>query len=254
MKRDKRLIWLVAPAIIAIAIVAGVLITRQTTDPISEPRQMAPPATAKTNSPPQPPLSEREKQTLSRQDNTPVAKVNGRNIPHWMFDNALRDRTKNQQSSETDLTKTRKEILQNLIDMELLATEANRLGLTVGQAGGMLRLSIVERSFKSPEAFNETLAKAGMTRLQYADIWRQQATVNRLVAEKIGAQVSVTEKELKQMYEEEKDRFEASDETLSLERIRPRLSDAIRKAKTKVALDRYLANLRSNATIEIFAD
>jgi hypothetical protein len=254
MKRDKRLIWLAVAAVLAVSIAAGVLMARQTAGPALETCRITAPAAAEPENSPQPPLSEREKQTLAGQNNEPIVRINGRDIPHWMFDNALRDRVGDKKPSKQALNKAREEILANLIDMELLAAEANRLGLAVGQAGGMLRLAIVERSYKSPEAFNQSLAEAGMTRRQYADLWRQQATVNRLVAEKIEAQVSVTEEEIKQIYEEEKQPFETKDETSPLEKAHPRLSEAIRKAKAKMALDKYLADLRSKANIEVFAD
>ncbi len=38
----------------------------------------------------------------------------------------------------------------------------------------------------------------------------------------------------------------------SLDEVRGELTEAIRKAKTKVALDRYLAELRTRADIEIY--
>lgn len=253
MTINRRTLWpAVAAAVLAVGL-GGFAGTRLSSTNASEPAAAATTVQAEREAP-QAPLSELEKQTLAGQNNAPIARVNGHDIPHWMFDNALRDRLGKQEIAPQEREKTRQEIVTNLIDMELLAAEAQRLGLTVGQGGGLLRLAIVERSYKSPEAFNESLAKAGMTRRQYADLWRQQATVNRLVQKTIEAKVLVNEEELRQAYEEEKDRFQRADGPAPLDEVRDQLSDAIRKAKAKVALDRHLASLKSRANIEIFED
>jgi peptidyl-prolyl cis-trans isomerase C len=156
----------------------------------------------------QKPLSDLEQQTLTGQDNAPIARINGKALPHWMFDNAARDKLVGQTPEDKERYRIEKEIIDNLIDMELLSADAARLGLSVGGAGGQLRLAIVERSYKSPEEFDQSLAKAGMTRRQYADLWQQQATVNRLVEEKIQVGVTVSDQELEETYKEQKERFQ----------------------------------------------
>lgn len=208
MKLNKRLTWIVAPVMLAAAVAAGILAGRLMAEPAAKTCQTAPPAAAEAGEAPQRPLSEVEKKTRAAQDDTPVVRVNGKALPHWLFDNALRDKLAGQTPEDKERYRIEKEILDNLIDMELLSADAARLGLTVGEAGGHLRLAIVERSYKSPEAFDQSLAKAGMTRRQYADLWQQQATVNQLVEEKIQAGVTVSDQELEETYKEQKERFQ----------------------------------------------
>ncbi len=356
MKTNKRLLWILVPALLLAGVTAGVLVGRLTAKPAAKGCKVQPPPAAAESRPPQRPLSTQEKKTLAAQDNTPIVRVEGKAVPRWMFANALHDRLAGKSPSEEELHQIEDKTIDNLVGMELLSSEAARLGLAAGEAGGQLRLAIVERSYKSPEAFNQSLAEAGMTRQQYADLWRQQAAVNRLVDEKIKPGVIVTKQELEQMYQEEKKSFQRpprvrashilikvdekateqeraatrekaerlrsqlrqgadfaalarehsacpsahqggdlgwfdrgkmdpafSEATFalakdalsdvvatsfgyhiilktderpagpaSLDEVRGELTEAIRKAKTKVALDRYLAELRTRADIEIY--
>jgi hypothetical protein len=253
MTRNWRRLWPVVTAFLLAIALGGLAGTLLEPSNASEPAASEKAVQTKRKTP-QPPLTVQEKQTLAGQNNTPIARVNGRVIPHWMFDNALRDRLGDKQVSPRERQNARKEILTNLIDMELLAAEARRLGRTVGRGGGLLRLAIVERSYTSPEAFNASLAKAGMTRGQYADLWCQQAMVNRLVQETIEAKVTVSEEEIRQAYEEEKDRFQRPDGPAPLDEVRGQLAEALRKAKAKVALEKRLAGLKARARLEIFED
>lgn len=143
------------------------------------------------------------------QDARPMAKVNGASIPRWMFDNALRDKLlqAERQGRKPDPALRRtlaREVLDNLVQMELLAAEAKRRGVEADPRAGQVQAGIVAARAGSREKFEASLARAGMTLAQYQDIWRQQVSVNRLVEEVIQPGIAVDEADLLARFEQER--------------------------------------------------
>ncbi|GAB7079115.1 peptidylprolyl isomerase [Megalodesulfovibrio paquesii] len=145
-----------------------------------------------------------EKQVLAAQDTAPVAMVNGQPIPRWMYDNALRDRLARLPAAERDkaevLARERQTILDNLLQMELLAQEAARQGVEADIGAGYIRAGIMAKAHGNDLLFAKALAKAGMTRQQYVEIWKQQVSVNRWVQEVLQPTLAVTEEAMRARY------------------------------------------------------
>ncbi len=147
---------------------------------------------------------------MAKQDSSILMSINGVEIQKWMYDNGLRDgliKAKREKKEAIDENSIKKEVLQNLIDMEVLYQEAKRQDLLVNTAGGHFRSTIIGARYKKPGEFKKVLAAAGMTENQYAGIWQQQASVNQLLTEKILKAVEVSEGELVARYEQDKDTF-----------------------------------------------
>lgn len=139
------------------------------------------------------------------QDTRTMVEVNGVAVPRWMFDNALRDKIAQAEASGRTVDaalrgKLGQEVLDNLIQMELLAAEARRRGVEANRAAGELRVRIVAAQSGSEEKFNARIAQAGMTREQYVAIWQQQVSVNRLVEEVIRPGIEISENDLRFRY------------------------------------------------------
>ncbi len=171
----------------------------------------SPVATSPVTTPPvtTPPVPT-DAQIMAQQDSSALISVNGVDVPKWMFDNALRDSMRKAQKDKTrnvDENAIKKNVLQNLIDMEVLYQEAKRQGFAVNEAGGYLRNSIIGARYKKPGEFRKVLAAAGMTEKQYAHIWQQQASVNQLLGTEILDKVKVQEEEVVARYEKDKHTF-----------------------------------------------
>lgn len=196
---------------------------------------------------------------MAGQDKTPIVQVGDADVPGWKFDNALSDHLLANGLLWKDLSREQKrglceQIMENLIDMELLAAEAGRAGLKITRGGGELRALIIEKRYKSPQAFRRALAAAGMTRDQYVELWQQQALVNRFVDERIKAGIVVPETELRHLYEREKERPKSSSQswtTETFEHALPRLEKILVHEKTIKELERLKAKLRAETLIKI---
>jgi len=139
------------------------------------------------------------------QDGRTFMEVNGAPVPRWMFDNAMRDRIRQAESTGKALDEARRselarEVLDNLIQMELLTAEAVSKGVEANRAAGELRVGIIEAQSGTRKAFEARLRNAGMTREQYVEIWRQQVSVNRLVEEVIQPGIQIPPADLRARY------------------------------------------------------
>jgi peptidyl-prolyl cis-trans isomerase C len=151
-----------------------------------------------------------DEEILALQDASAIITVNGRDVPRWMYDNALRD-AQNHGSAGAESVNgeagLRHVILHNLVDMEVLYQEAERRGMRVNLAGGVLRSRIIGNRYETMDDFRRTLAEAGMTESQYAELWRQQASVNQFLNEAVLAEIEVSARELQARYEQDKGKY-----------------------------------------------
>ena len=189
---------------------------------------------------------------MAAQDTSPVLRVNGQEVPRWMFDNALRDRLLQADASAAELAPEelavhQRAILHNLILMEALEQEAGHHGLGINVAGGALRAHIIRSGYKSYDDFRRALAKAGMTERQYGAIWQQQAAVNRLVDEKVLADVSVSETEVKARFKEDKAKYPGA----TLDDIRDQLTGVLLQERNQEVFARYTEDLLARTKVEI---
>ena len=152
-----------------------------------------------------------DEEIMARQNGDPLVTVNGVDIPKWMFDNAFRDAVatakKNAPDEPVDELEKKQIILRNLVEMEVLFQEAKRRDMAVNLAGGALRGQIIAGRHKSKDDFRRALAVAGMTEKQYAEIWRQQASVNQMVEGALLSKIEVSDDELEARYEKDKGKY-----------------------------------------------
>ena len=152
-----------------------------------------------------------DEEIMARQNGAALVTVNGVDIPKWMFDNAFRDAVasakKKAPGEPVDETAKKKVILHNLVEMEVLYQEAKRKGMAVNLAGGALRGQIIAGRHKNKDDFKRALAAAGMTEKQYAEIWRQQASVNQMVEGTLLNNIEVSQDELAARYEKDKGKY-----------------------------------------------
>lgn len=158
------------------------------------------------------PALAQEQAPAPQQDTRVLLMVDDAQVPRWMFDNALRDKLGQAQAQGRELDDAlRRElaagVLENLIQMELLAAEARRRGVQASPQAGELRVGIVAAQSGSEQEFAARLARAGMTREQYVILWQQQASVNRLVEEVIQPGITLSEVELRARYMRDRDQL-----------------------------------------------
>lgn len=186
------------------------------------------------------------------QDDSPFMVVNGTTLPRWMYVNGLRDKARSKGWEEyvprDAFDGLHQEVVNNMRDMELLYQEAVRRGFEVDKAAGLLRSRIVQKGYADENAFRMALARAGMTEDQYVELWKKQATVDRLVREDLEGLVEVVLDDRKIYYETHSNEFVLS-ERVRVESITMSLESGCNRPDCGLIRDR-MRILRDRAQIQ----
>lgn len=184
-----------------------------------------------------------------------AAQVNGNTITYGQLNNEFLARTRVQFDKVQDnpqAQQTRKELLQQLIDDELLLEQAQRQKVVVTPQAVDEQFKNIRARFPSEEAFKQTLSSSGLTADQLkANIKRglsRQQVLNKEVLEK----VSVTPKEVEAFFNEHKDTY-VQEEAVHARHILIKVAPDASPEDDQKAKDRAKAVLAKAKTGEDFA-
>ena len=162
------------------------------------------------------------------------------------------------QGQPVDQVKLRTEVADNMVSTELLTQEAGERGLkaTDKEIGQALDAAAEQNGMSSRAEFLAALAEQGMTKEQVlADLGRQ-VKINHLVDDEAGT-VKVTEKELKELYEQAVAQQEQSGqqspgtEPPSYEEMKPQLKEQAESQKKNEVAQKLVKSLRSDADVTV---
>jgi hypothetical protein len=162
------------------------------------------------------------------------------------------------EAGNTVLKELQKAKLDSLIDNVLLEQAAEESDITLTQEekneiyeeqkSAILQqnqmdeeqfLSILEqRGYENEEAYKEEFSN------------NPQIKINKLIEEEVLADIEISEEELKQAYEENKDTLAQSGQDASFEELKPQLEQMLKQQQQSQAINQYLDKLREDAEIE----
>ncbi|MFW6143704.1 MAG: SurA N-terminal domain-containing protein [Patescibacteria group bacterium] len=159
-----------------------------------------------------------------------VATVNGKPIFRWELVNQLE-----KQSGST--------ALDNMITEKLVAQEARKEGLSVDSQEVGEEISTIEEQLSSQgQSLGQLLELQGMTR---SDL-REQVTIQMLVEKLVEDEVEVSEQELRDYFEENKDSL---GEDADFDTVKEDLRENLRQQKISEKIQEKLQALRDQASI-----
>ena len=148
-----------------------------------------------------------------------IAKVNGTPITSAQVEQELRNIVAQYQNSvqpdqlQQLQPKLRTQALENLINTRLLFAEADLKGIKPSSEEVNAELNGIISRFPSPEAFQQQMAKVGISREQMLKDIEQQLKVNTLVKEAlVGTDTTVTDEEISQFYQGNPDSFQSPEQ------------------------------------------
>jgi peptidyl-prolyl cis-trans isomerase C len=161
-------------------------------------------------------------------------------------------------SGKNVIEKYRKKQLDNLINNVLLQQKAKNEGITIPQSEKeklyqKQKKSILENNNLSQEQYLSALKRQGFkNEKEYKQQFfnNPQLKVNRLIEKEVVSDIEVTEAEIKEVYEKNKEQFTKNNETQSLEKVKPQLKQMLKQQKQNQAIQEYLQQLREDAEIE----
>lgn len=151
--------------------------------------------------------------------------------------------------AEARKAEVRKNLPNELISELLIKDRADRLGLTVGEAEIREAVGRLKQQYgiTTDQQFEESLRKSGMTRGDMEARLRDTLITNKVFARELRNRDDLTDKELRERYDREKERFRLPERAHLREIIIPKPSDTAGIEKAKLRADEIAAQARLSA-------
>lgn len=156
------------------------------------------------------------------------------------------------------LKELRNKKLDSIIDNVLLKQAAEEADITLSQKEKdeiyqQQKNAILQQQQMTEEQFLSILNKQGYEneaayKKEFSN--NPQIKINKLIEEKVIANIEISEEEMKKAYEENKDALAQSGQDTSFEKIKPKLKQMLKQQKQGQAINQYLSELREDAEIE----
>lgn len=148
--------------------------------------------------------------------------------------------------------------LDNIIDNVLLKQAAEEENITLSQSEKdeiyqQQKSAILKQQQMSEEQFLSILKKQGYeNEAAYKEEFSNnpQIKINKLIEEKVISNIEISEEELQQAYDQNKDALAQSGQDASYEEIKPQLEQMLKQQKQGQAINDYLSKLREEAEIK----
>ena len=208
------------------------------------------------------------------QENEVVATVNGEEITSQQLaqqanvnqilqqvsqvDQQLAQLLASSEAGNTVLEELQKAKLDGLIDNVLLEQAAEEADITLTQAEKdeiyeQQKSQILQQNQINEEQFLSILEQQGYEneeayKKEFSN--NPQIKINQLIEQEVLANIEISEEELKEAYEQNKDALEQSGQDASYEEIKPQLEQMLKQQQQSQAIQQYLEQLREDAEIE----
>ncbi len=202
-------------------------------------------------------LSFAQQQSSTQASDQPVIQVGDRVITESEFqrdfERAMRSLAARQGIPFNEQTRAlfnrfREDFLMQLANQEALLCEAQNRGITVTDEEVESRVQEVRDRLGGEEAFQQGLTEAGFAdEAEFRDFVRENETIARTI-EELRQDVTVTDEDIQQFYEENQDRFRTQEGVAPLEDVR----DQIEQQLEFEALNERLGELREQCAVEVF--
>ena len=145
--------------------------------------------------------------SLSAEQTSKAASVNGSVITVEELDRELdllekRMAQQGRQLPPENMEEVRGKVLENLIDMQLLSQESKKKKITVADTAVEGQLQRFRQRYDTPEKFEAGLAQMGLTETDLKKRIRENMAVRELISREVEPTVSVSEAELRMVYEQ----------------------------------------------------
>lgn len=182
-----------------------------------------------------------------------VVRVGDRIITRTQYLKRLYDgMTEIEQSTPPDQVAARKEemkknLLNDLIAELLIKDRADRLGLSVTEAEVKEAVARLKQQYgiSTDEQFEESLRKSGMTRTEMEARLRDTLITNKVFARELRSRENLTDRELRERYDREKERYRLPERAHLRAIVIPRPEDAAAAEKARQRAEEVAAQAKT---------
>lgn len=196
-----------------------------------------------------------------------AATVNGVNISKEDFENTvnrmvqsyeMQGFTFEDEDGEEMLEQIRNQAIDSLVKDEVLFQEAEKEGYDASEEDIQEQLELLKDQFPSEDDFNTALQENNLTELDVTDMIARDIKIEQFVESKIKG-ITVDEEEVKEMYDQYKEQFEASKEEADeaqimpdYEEVKSQLEMQIRQQKEQAYFMEMMEDLMEQNEIDIY--
>jgi hypothetical protein len=142
-----------------------------------------------------------------------------------------------------------RETLSQLIDRAIILAEVERYAPPEPEADAVDReLQAVRSGFASPQAFDQTLARAGVNEKHLRETLRQNLRIRAYLDQRFTV-ASPSDEEVGRYYREHQQEFSRNGAIVPFDQARPNVVQAIRTERRRMLVDDWVAGLRRRAEI-----
>lgn len=191
---------------------------------------------------------------------TEVAVVNGSVITQAEFDGEMtrvRERflRKGRPLSDSQLSQVKKDVLENLISIELLYQETQKRGIQVDEATVNEQLSTLKKRFPSEAEFESAMRKMNLSEPAIKSQFKREMAIQQLIDEQFTQKAAVSEDEIKTFYESRLDSFKQPEQVRArhiLMKVDPQ-ADESQRAEARKKLEMIQQKLQKGEDFEALA-
>ena len=181
-----------------------------------------------------------------------IAVVNGKTIPKSDFDREMvmvneRFSETGKTPSSAELSEIKKNILENLINLELLYQESKKEGIQVDEKILNEQYENWKKQIPNQEALNEFFKKLNLSETSIKDKFKTGLAVQQFVEKKFGQKALVSEQETKAFYDSNPNFFKIPEQVCAshiLIKVDPK-ADAAQKAAARKKIDDIQKRLKN---------
>lgn len=197
-----------------------------------------------------------ETNTISQDENDPIAIVNGDEISQSDFERVLERQLLGYEEQGLDIESQdgqdmvdnlKIEILDQLVTEKVLLQGATSEGYEANSSEIEQQLTSIQSQFENEEQFNEALEMNGFTFDELENEIANQITIEKYTNDLIGA-IDVSEDSIKEAYE---DYQENTEDALEYEEIKSEIEQYLVQEKKQGELSKVVEKLKAESDIEI---
>jgi peptidyl-prolyl cis-trans isomerase C len=191
---------------------------------------------------------------------TEIAVVNGSVITQAEFDGEMtrvRERflRTGRPLSDSQLSQVKKDVLENLISIELLYQETQKRGIQVDEATVNEQLSTLKKRFPSEAEFESAMRKMNLSEPAIKSQFKREMAIQQLIDEQFTQKAAVSEDEIKTFYESRLDSFKQPEQVRArhiLMKVDPQ-ADESQRAEARKKLEMIQQKLQKGEDFEALA-
>ncbi len=183
-----------------------------------------------------------------------IATVNGEEIKGEDFNalytqNQLKYHQMGQDVSKEQLTKLKKQVAESMVGQELILQAANEKGYEASEKQVDEELASLKEQYADEKKFKAALDESGMSLDELKKEIAKNVQYTSYVEKEIKVE-EVTEEEMKQYYEQAKEKGSA-EEMPAFEKVKPQIKKGLESEKKKKETQQHIDKLKEDAKIKI---